>query len=261
MINDLIVEKYNEGLSINQISILLNVGRKKVSYTLKKENIVLRSRGEANKLRQRSGKDLLDLQNSNDLYWLGMLATDGWLTANTRIGLELKDELHIKEFKNWSKSNNKILTRNRDLGISYSFAFSNMYLYEQLVGLGITERKSFTLKVKNSLLLTSKDFWRGAVDGDGSLSWVKGSSDKRYPGFNFGCGSKLFVEQFVLYAQEIVRKSITLHKKKNQELYYISLRGMPAVRLIEELYGEQRFSLHRKQIIANDMIDYGRQTS
>lgn len=115
-------------------------------------------------------EDLISKENTPEFdYFLGILATDGCI-CNKIISLEFSEEnKEILDYWNeFLGGNCRInLHKNKKSGkISYKISFMNKEICEYLKNFGITERKSFSLKLKyinwNVLL--------GVFDGDGSLT-------------------------------------------------------------------------------------------
>src|SRR5690606_7087758 len=89
----------------------------------------------------------------------------------TVVGISSKDKQILEDFSGFVKSNHVITKhKSREYGtIYYTIKFSATRICEKLEEIGITERKSLSLKVVPSVLC-SFDFLRGVVDSDGHIN-------------------------------------------------------------------------------------------
>jgi DNA-binding transcriptional regulator WhiA len=107
-------------------------------------------------------------------YWLGWLASDGCLhkTRNKYwdISLLLKssDKMLITRFAKFIGAKN-IIYRPVSKGEGYQARISSEIMANRLIELGITERKSHSIKIHKSLENNAL-FWRGVFEGDGSIN-------------------------------------------------------------------------------------------
>lgn len=104
-------------------------------------------------------------------YAVGLLVTDGNLSGDGRhITMRSSDIQLLKTFKKCLGIKNKIgQTKNGEI-ISHRVQFGNVQFYNWLVVIGITPAKTHTIgkiKIPNKYF---RDFLRGHLDGDGSIS-------------------------------------------------------------------------------------------
>jgi hypothetical protein len=177
-------------------------------------------------------------------YWLGLLATDGWVSGSTGsyrmgIGFNPCDVEHIENFKVFLGVRNKIhVDRTRAM-----LLFSDPPLHHFLTNLGITPCKSLTLNITNQTLVTSTDFWRGAVDGDGSIN----SLPRKH--VRLSSSSLLFINSWKKFCDDSTganNKISVCYPSKNPHYHY-GLSGKEAINLVKLLYEDKRISLKRKQ--------------
>lgn len=112
-------------------------------------------------------------------YCIGLLATDGCLSNDNRhIDFTSKDYQLAKLFRDILKPNAMIGKKLNGQGFSaYRVQFSDVVLYDFLLEIGLTPKKSKTI---SKLLIPDEfyaDFLRGCIDGDGSSN---GYWDKRW---------------------------------------------------------------------------------
>jgi hypothetical protein len=172
-----------------------------------------------------------------------------------RYGADDQDLEHVYKFRDFLGSKRKLSLADRitDLGPSKSglFAVANLPIGEFLIKNGITPKKSLTLRVSDRLA-NSVDFWRGAIDGDGSVCC--NSAD--FSITMFSCSFK-FINQFAEFCSvHGFDPYVSLRQPKLGTAFgfsvaFTSVRGFSLVKL---LYGEHRVSLNRKQKKADQIL-------
>lgn len=175
-----------------------------------------------------------------DLYWLGWLASDGCvdrrLSGHWRISLELKasDYSTIKEAALYLGAKEP---KYRESKNSWAIAVQSNILARRLINLGITERKSNTLLVVPELA-NKAYFWRGVLDGDGSIR-----ENNRNLEVALYSNSPGFLEQFKLFYPDC-----KIQPHSGSCLKAISYCG-DARRLLRRLYdgSYSHLALERKQ--------------
>lgn len=106
-------------------------------------------------------------------YAVGLIATDGNLSSDGRhINLTSSDMEQLQNFRRClqisamvSSNPPSALTKRP----SYRVQFSNRVLYRQLQAIGLSPRKTASLKSLDIPLHVFRDFFRGVIDGDGSI--------------------------------------------------------------------------------------------
>jgi hypothetical protein len=168
---------------------------------------------------------------------------DGWISGRILgVTVDIKDKEHIDKFKDFLKSSHTTYyTKNGQYGIS----IRNNNLISKLKEYNIIPRKSLIATPPESLI-NNRDFWRGMVDGDGSI-WF---SQKYY---NIGMyGAENIVSQFRSYNISLFGKIFSpIFKKKT--IYGFQTNGTKALKVIKNLYNTSAISLDRKQKLA-DMV-------
>jgi len=127
------------------------------------------------------------------MYWLGILATDGTITANRnegkrscsfsyRASLASTDHDLVNKYMAFMGNKGTITSINKQQShhkqvISYGATLStedHLYLHK----LGITQNKGLTLYIEDRAVANNPDFLRGVIDGDGSFG-MYGTKKKR----------------------------------------------------------------------------------
>ena len=191
--------------------------------------------------------DYFKTWSSNMAYILGLIFADGSLCKN-RIKLALKsDDVYLLEMiKTEMGYTGEIhfespLVKNK----RYSAAkldISSMDIREDLIGLGIHERKSLTIEFPNVPKEYELDFIRGYFDGDGFTK--KG----QYLRCGFSCGSLSFITETAmkLEAYGMSKRNISKHKSANCFTFEYSSKELP--QFYKLMYGNNpKFYLKRKR--------------
>jgi len=136
---------------------------------------------------------------------LGVIASDGCVyihkkSYRNQLIIEMKDLDVLEKIRLAMNSDHKILKIeyikwNRKFSIN-RLVIARKEIVNDLVRLGITPRKSKTLKMPNVPNKYFSHFVRGYLDGDGSVIRIK---NPRRLSFNYSivCGSKAFTEQLM----------------------------------------------------------------
>lgn len=221
--------------------------------------------------RKASGYELdetvFDELTPESLYWLGFLFADGNVSGSQiQMNLSRKDRGHLEKFKAFMKSGHSIydgvMPGNEHRGASeYSkFIFCSTKIRDRLYELGLTERKSLTAKAPEEVL-DSTDFWRGVIDGDGSVS----IHDKKevttgkytYTGYKtpilFLCGSHTMVGQFAEFVCRSTKFVGKILPRGNTSEFKV--QGNTAKPVVELLYKDAIVYLERKYEIAQEIIE------
>ncbi|MFB6291754.1 MAG: LAGLIDADG family homing endonuclease [Candidatus Bipolaricaulia bacterium] len=181
---------WNEGLYVHKIASIVGYERTKVSKVLRKKGYTI----DTCAVRHNVFRDLEDPETQ---YWLGQMASDGCVYMgkgqNKVILTSCEDNDPIlKSFCNFvGLSETKIrrdYNQKSSLRPKASVDFHSRATAEGLVQLGITPRKSHTLKVNFTF---TGDFIRGVLDGDGCVSIRDGGRVQ----VKFFSASKNFADQ------------------------------------------------------------------
>jgi hypothetical protein len=176
--------------------------------------------------------------NNLSSYVLGLLYTDGNLSDRRKtfsISLHKQDVNLIENIglliKN-SKTYNIVKKAN-----NVSIFFTNKKMYQDLLDLGLYPNKSTTLTIPDYLLY-NKNFWRGCVDGDGSLFISKNSL------YLSLCGTRNICESFLTFCKSLgINSKATVRSKKGYSFDFceIQFSGKNAVAIAEKLYEDNSY--------------------
>lgn len=165
-------ELYLQGSSQSLIEKTLKMTRKTIRTILKEAGI---DRTKSEQWRKRWGsslnEDAFDVLTPEACYWIGFLYADGHVRkegfeSSIEVEIELKDKEHLIKLARFVGSNKEPKQYSDN---SCTIRFYSKKMQGRLRELGLAHNKSYTAK-PHDLLKHSRDFWRGVVDGDGSLS-------------------------------------------------------------------------------------------
>ena len=159
----------SSGMSVAEAARRLNVWRKKLSRQLKEEY---------DYHTPKDGKKRLDsnyfheIDTKEKAYWLGYLAADGSNGVNGHI--EFSQQAAFKSavvaFKNAIHSQHKLQEKYVNGHLNYRISFIDKEMSKDLFTLGLTANKTYTLRLPKVPEAFIFDFFRGFMDGDGSIN-------------------------------------------------------------------------------------------
>lgn len=171
---DYIVESYLSGISTPTLGKEFNIGSNSISQILKKRGIAIRDYYSCYKKYDKVDNFFEKIDTEEKAYWLGFITADGSLKKNRRtlaITLQASDYDHLYKFKKIISPNSHITyykTRN-----IVSLEITSKQIGDNLLNLGITPNKTFTVKPANINTDLLRHYWRGVFDGDGCISICK----------------------------------------------------------------------------------------
>ncbi|KKM82790.1 hypothetical protein LCGC14_1315880, partial [marine sediment metagenome] len=98
------------------------------------------------------------------------------------------------------------------------------------------------------------DYWRGIIDGDGSL----GITGKNLPFLGLVTDSDNLAEQFVSFLKNITGKNKTLNRNKRDNIYNILISREDAQKVVKKLYYKDCICLDRKKNRAKEVMSWKR---
>lgn len=192
-----------------------------------------------------------EFEDEPSWYFYGLLLADGHLSSKGNyvgISLEQKDREILEKYKDWLKSTVNIYTettKHYKTGTETtmcSVRFGDKEIRRNLESQGMAPKKSMKESVPNFYNISNplaRHFWRGVVDGDGSLSKkntvlsLVGSYNicKSFSEFNFTvCGTA----------------SKEPRLKEMSGLYCVGYSGRDARNIARKLYKDSEYKLERK---------------
>lgn len=204
-----------------------------------------------------------DVDTEAKAYWLGFITADGcvragrgadgWNHHQLAVKLKVSDSGHLEKFKADLAAESPVcLTPQRTSGKpAAEIVVSSPHLVGSLIRLGVTPRKSLTVKPWRGPGHLMRHYWRGLVDGDGSIVRHAGERDKWRLTL---VGSESVVEAFRVWAVTLTGSAAKKYPKGN--IWSWTAGGLTSPQAIaRELYGDATVYLDRKYERASRLMN------
>lgn len=246
-------KEYLSGKSIEEISKLTNISPTTLTKNFKKNNLKIRNlNGKSGYRKYTLNEEYFETINTEDkAYFLGFIMADGCVYLNKQNCLSIqihKNDVEVLEkFKKCLNSTSPIYNMKGKKENMVSFKLYSEKLLNDLIKLGVTERKSLTLKFPNLEQVPEEllsHFIRGYFDGDGTVTCCSKIERNVSVGF---CLSYDFVKGFKKTIENLFGFQPVSYYCKNKivELRY-SGRGN-VIKWFNFLYKEATIFLKRKR--------------
>jgi len=244
----LMVKLYASGETTVKIGQYLQVSPKTVNYWLHRCGVTLRGPRETS-TRCRLRHDAFDELTPGAAYWIGFLFADGSVRHRGKsgiVGLRVseRDRDHVVKLRSFLGSTHAISAGPAGNYGGYTsrpsvhFSVTSARLTQRLLALGRYEGPI------DDTLIWSRDFWRGVVDGDGSLGIL--ASGYAYFGL---VGSRRLLEAFLLFLRRNnLGARMTIRPDKT--IFQVATAGYIAEKIVALLYGNATVALDRKATAA-----------
>lgn len=184
--------------------------------------------------------DFFKVWSSEMAYILGFFAADGCMIQNNRgahfIEFHITDKEILIEIRRAMQSGHKISVRARNSKhkIGYRLQIGSKELFTDLRQLGMSQRKSLSLRMPRIPRRYFGDFVRGYFDGDGCVYFKNLKfADRKYKRqilqSIFSCGSFVFLEELLAALHVRGVKGGSLKKKKSGNELVLSHRDSVAL--------------------------------
>ncbi|WP_414577217.1 hypothetical protein [Anabaena sp. CCY 9402-a] len=207
----------------------------------------------------------ITLENPYYAYLFGFIQTDGHLYNNTRdrgclsIEINKQDEHILWAFQNLIPFNSSITERVRTTNFSsdnktviwrvYDKRFRD---YLELWGLP-NGSKSQLIKLP-SCRFSKVDYFRGLIDGDGSL----GLTSKGFPFLSLVTSSSYIAIGYIEFINQMTGQVKTSTRNTRDRVYNIVVYKEDAQTLVRQLYYNNCLALSRKIIKAREVLSWSR---
>ena len=202
--------------------------------------------------------DAFDVLTPEAAYWLGMMFTDG--TVNHRssgqpevaLGLQKRDREHLVKFRDWLGSDHAIIEIPPKpglfgmSGIQYRYQVRSHPLADRVEALG---RYGPT---PDPELAASPDFWRGVVDGDGTVGVYSGNPTLKVFGSDWLLGA--FVEFLDSVGLRRTHRGRRPNVRPCQSIFAVGTSGTTAAGITKLLYADAVVALDRKAVNAAQIM-------
>lgn len=253
---DSLIDKYLSGKNSYELSIEYNCSNVTILNTLRKNNIAIRSGHDA-KLFSKQNDDVFENLDEYSTYWIGYILADGCITFKYSRWYELSlcstDREQIYKFKSFLNTHKRVFEfgnkSSKSNNPNYNIFIRSPKIISKLFELGITQRKSLTATIHESLK-NNRHFWRGVTDGDGCICPTSG----KYPVYNL-VGSKDTLDKFHEFASSIT--TYRARPRQTGKVWQININGNPALDIMQEIYRNSNISLDRKLKLVKELC-YGK---
>lgn len=190
-------------------------------------------------------------------YWIGFIMADGCITRDRpdssgwrrlKVNLKSSDVDHLRRLQSFLEYGGKVAMR--DNNRYCSLEVNSARLTASLRKYGVIEQKSRRTSVNH--LDNNLHFWRGMIDGDGTLYISK----NMYPSLSL-CGSETILNQFAAYVVKIFPSVNKPSIRKCAGIKQLAIAGQKAIALTHHFYSNCSVALDRKLQIARTIMSLG----
>jgi len=257
---DAIVKAYLEGKPLLQLAATFGMGYETCRKVLIRHNVPRRTRSESRREYSVDEAYFDAIDSEEKAYWLGFLAADGAVLNKDSFALTLsqKDEGHLFRFRSCLKSEHRLYrcetcaVPGGRLHPMISVQIHSRRLVRALESQGIGPRKSFTVKPWDGPADLLSAYWRGVVDGDGSVRRCEDRGGKGV--WQIGLVGNWFITSgFATFVTAITGRVRT--PKPKGRIYSLFYTGtwLPQ-QIARALYAGASIYLPRKQAVAEAML-------
>jgi len=243
------VKLYREGRSQDEIAKIFGMSQQGIGKVLGREGVVVKSKSERNGIRT---DFFQEIDTEEKVYWIGFLAADGWISENKVIGLSLQ-ERDVEHVRVWAETIGA-LARKHGERKEWDVQFKSTKMYDDLVRWGFTVNKSkefdpgkILKKIEQGLV---RHFWRGMVDGDGTIPVMIRYGNRR-DSLEL-CGTEAVCRGFKDFC---VKNGENANMRLVGNIWNATVNGKSARKMLGVLYDDCNIYLKRKKMIAEGRIE------
>lgn len=251
------IEAYKLGFTEKEAAALFGYSERVCYDALKRLGIRARTTSEAMRKYNLNHHFFDEVDSESKAYWLGILASDGGITGeDVRLLFQRQDRNHLQKLLDDIKSDYPIhdIEKKVDEEIRKysSIKLHSPQMVKALSAYGVIERKSLTYVPPDNLPEDlERHFFRGCVDGDGSIFFV----DNPVAVSITLAGSKPMVQKFMEFASKHISSRAHLRPLHNGHIFAVEYKGTNIPRkLIFVLYGDATIFLDRKKKAADKAL-------
>jgi hypothetical protein len=254
-----LIEKARQGVSVTELAKQFRLSHKKLTYWLRKHGI----KSQKGFRKYDFNQDYFrEIDTEAKATYLGFICADGCVSKKLHkliIALKHDDRQYLVDFvaaiggqqpitEKWCSATHfrhhckTLFNRQARLEIS------SLRLCQALNNLGVTPKKSLTIKPCPVPENLERHYWRGVVDGDGWVSYREGGR-KKAVGL---CGSKFMVQGFIDFVSRNTGAEGRIRRLGN--IYNVVYQGGRAVPVVGLLYSGATVFLERKMKKARAVI-------
>ena len=204
-------------------------------------------------------KEERELSLEEKSYIYGLLLADGTLnfanqekyTGQIVLEINKKDEDIIDKLCDivlHSTKTERIRDTNfKDKYHSVQFRICRQKFIKELIDFGFPT-KDKTLNAAPPILNYDKNaFWRGVIDGDGSIGLSRNSyNDDNHAFLSLTTKSEILKNEFCKYIKTITGQELNPHRNKRDNIYNITITSYKCISVLKEIYKNATIYLNRK---------------
>lgn len=206
---------------------------------------------------------MIELNNPDISYFVEFSMMDGHMSQQSRNRGKLSIELSSRDYDILSKfkdmfKNSHLTHRIRNTNFkddyeSVIFSIYNKEIRDELINIGFKygEKNFF---IPNNIV--TRDFWRGIIDADGSLGFMKSGR----PFVSLVISDELMKDEYLLLIKMITGKDKNVNRNKRDNVYNIMITDEDAQELVKLLYYNECLAIDRKLNMAHEILSWKRNT-
>lgn len=247
--------------SYGEIAKELNKTRSSIQSKCSKSGLI---KDEASKVIYRYNSTVFkNIDTEEKAYWLGFISADGCVSKKSdgamrlKIALKRDDKNHLEKFAMFLDSNLKVKDKiSKCKGKEYPSSLivvNSTELCTNLISLGVTPNKSYSIRVPNISEDLMRHYIRGFYDGDGCYYIKQFENRMRYSIELVGAslGHIKDVQNYLI--NNNIKTQIYEKKKGNWTLLVSSKKNCLA--FIDLIYSHNTINLERKNQKVNEFIE------
>jgi DNA-binding transcriptional regulator WhiA len=248
---DIMIQNYINGMTSHEAGSSIGVSFTTCLKELKRRSIPAKSENFYRQLP--INEDYFEtIDTEEKAYWLGFITADGSLYEKKHqlhFTLKLSDKHHLEKFLHNIECPKRIQEYHTNNGHWVcKVTIQNKKIYSDLKKYGLHQKKSFTVKPYSfNSIEFDRAYWRGIIDGDGSILRVKAKTAKNGHHYQIGLvGNEFIIEGFraFLYNNELPINTII---SKNGRIFQTRFSSKEVVKDITNLlYKNASIYLDRK---------------
>lgn len=242
-----IAERYRNGESCIALSRALNLAPVTITAAVRRQGGEVRSLAVSHR-RYTCDHHYFDVIDTEaKAYWLGFLMADGYVTRKLmRVLLQARDVGHLEKFRAALSSDHPIVTVENNGFPAASYAVASAELVAGLARHNVVQAKSLIATPPELRSDLERHFWRGAIDGDGTIGRSK-TTKQWHIALE---GSVPMVEGFLVFARRVSRTEARVHYRAESRSVTGQLCGNTvATSIIRALYDGATVYLDRKHAL------------
>jgi len=247
-------------LGINDWNISVIVRRAGCARSASAAQQLILSRGEwIGNRRYAVNHSAFSYVTTESAYWIGFLMADGCIIDNkVRLKLATQDRDHLEKFRAFIGTDAPIMSESEPAiaptiggrkiqGRGAVFVtVTSEQIVRDLSAFGVVPKKTEWGYARSYGVALNRDFWRGMIDGDGSLFRSRGKP------FVSLVGNQYLMTQFLAFCKTTTNTSAKIGPSGN--IFRVYLSSGPALAVITELYRNAAVALDRKAAKAAAII-------